>query len=301
MVNCKTVLITFITIASLLLMKHATYGVNSQEDSKQLQDNKQSHSRDMLVDKLVEDGFNRTELIAIFNDPRVAFLENILTINLINKYSKADYSRFLCNQSVNHAKQFLDRESTFLSQVETSYQVDKEVIVSILFIESSFGANTGNNTVFNVFFTLSQATDPDILHATYPKLKERYPQLTREEIEQRAQKKSQWAYQELSHLLTLAQKENLDVLNIKGSWAGAFGIAQFLPSSYLRYAVDGNNDRKVRLYNRYDSIVSVANYLKENGWKEGLTEKKKRAIIRQYNNSTPYVDTVLKLSQEISG
>ena len=179
--------------------------------------------------------------------------------------------------------------------------MDKEVIVSILFIESAFGANTGNNTVFNVFFTLSQATDPDILNTTYPKLKEKYPQLTFEDIEKRAQKKSRWAYQELKHLLTIAKKEHLDVLNIKGSWAGAFGIAQFLPSSYLRYAVDGNNDHKVRLYNRYDSIESVANYLKENGWKEGLTERKKRTVIRQYNNSTPYIDTVLKLSQKISG
>ncbi|MCK5009534.1 MAG: lytic murein transglycosylase, partial [Deltaproteobacteria bacterium] len=87
---------------------------------------------------------------------------------------------------------------------------------------------------------------------------------------------------------------------IKGSWAGAFGIAQFLPSSYLRYALDGNNDQKVRLFNRYDSMVSVANYLKKNGWKSGLSIKRRRSIIRRYNNSTPYIDTVLKLSKEIS-
>jgi len=299
--NYKTALITITTIAFLVLMAYTTYGVNAPEGVQLLQDNKQSHPYHILIDKLVDDGFNRTDLIAIFNDSRVSFLEKVLTINLINKYSKADYSRFLRNQSVTHAKKFLQKESSFLTQVEARYQVDKEVIVSILFIESAFGANTGNNTVFNVFFTLSQAADPDILKTTYPKLKEKHPPLTFEELELRAEKKSRWAYQELKHLLTIAQKENLDVLNIKGSWAGAFGIAQFLPSSYLRYAVDGNNDQKVRLYNRYDSIESVANYLKENGWKEGLTEGKKRTVIRQYNNSTPYIDTVLKLSQKISG
>ena len=299
--NYKTALIIITTIASLVLMVYTTYGVNAPEGVQLLQDTKQTHPYHILIDKLVDDGFNRTDLIAIFNDSRVSFLEKVLTINLINKYSKADYSRFLRNQSVNHAKKFLQKESGFLTQVEARYQVDKEVIVSILFIESAFGANTGNNTVFNVFFTLSQASEPDILNTTFPKLKEKHPQLTFEEIELRAQKKSHWAYQELKHLLTIAQKENLDVLNIKGSWAGAFGIAQFLPSSYLRYAVDGNNDQKVRLYNRYDSIESVANYLKENGWKEGLTERKKRTVIRQYNNSTPYIDTVLKLSQKISG
>lgn len=299
--NCKTALISITSIVSLLLIVFTTYGVNTPEDLQLHQVNQQAHPYEILIDKLVDDGFKRTELITIFNDPRVAFLEKVLDINLINKYSKADYSRFLRSQSVTHAKKFLQKESTFLTQVEARYQVDKEVIVSILFIESALGANTGNNTVFNVFFTLSQATDPDILHTAYQKLKEKYPQITNEEIELRAEKKSAWAYQELKHLLTIAQKENLDVLNIKGSWAGAFGIAQFLPSSYLRYAVDGNNDRKVRLYNRYDSIESVANYLKENGWKDGLTEEKKRTVIRQYNNSTPYVDTVLKLSQKISG
>ena len=299
--NYKSTFASITTIVVLLLFGHATYGMKVQEEIKHPQANKQTHSQDILINKLVDDGFTRTDLIAIFNDPRVAFLEKVLTINLINKYVKADYSRFLRNQSVTHAKNFLQEESAFLTQVEARYQVEKEVIVSILFIESSFGANTGNNTVFNVFFTLAQATDPGILNTTYQKLKEQYPQMTKEKMELRAEKKSCWAYQELKNLLTIAKRENLDVLNIKGSWAGAFGIAQFLPSSYLQYGVDGNKDRKVRLYNRYDSMESVANYLKEKGWKEGLTEKKKRTIIRQYNNSTPYIDTVLKLSQKISG
>jgi len=299
--SCKPVIASITVIVSFLLFGHLTYGMKVQEEGKPLSENKQTNPHDILFNKLVDDGFDKTDLIAIFNDPRVAFLERVLTINLINKYVKADYSRFLHNQSVTHAKKFLLRESAFLTQVEAQYQVEKEVIVSILFIESSFGANTGNNTVFNVFFTLAQANDPEILQTTYQRLKEQYFQLTREEIEVKAEKKSQWAYQELKNLLIIAKRENLDVLNIKGSWAGAFGIAQFLPSSYLQYGVDGNKDRKIRLYNRYDSIESVANYLKEKGWKEGLTEKKKRTIIRQYNNSTPYIDTVLKLSQKISG
>ena len=299
--NRKIASSSILIIILLIFFGHATFGMKIQDEIKHSQENKQTHPHDILINKLVDEGFNRTDLIPIFNDPRVSFLEKVLTINLINKYVKADYSRFLGNHSVTHAKNFLQKESAFLTQVEARYQVEKEVIVSILFIESSFGANTGNNTVFNVFFTLAQATEPEILHPTYQKLKDQYPRLTIEEIELRAKKKSQWAYQELKNLLTIAKRENLDVLNIKGSWAGAFGIAQFLPSSYLQYGVDGNKDRKVRLYNRYDSIESVANYLKKKGWKEGLTEKKKRTIIRQYNNSTPYIDTVLKLSQKISG
>ena len=102
--NYKTALITITTIASLLLIAFTTYGVNTPEDLQLLQNNQQAHPYEILIDKLVDDGFNRTELITIFNDPRVAFLEKVLDINLINKYSKADYSRFLRSQSVTHAK-----------------------------------------------------------------------------------------------------------------------------------------------------------------------------------------------------
>lgn len=280
------------------LTTHGTTADNDAAPPPAAAENAQPY--DNLINKLAADGFDRTKLTALFSDPRVALRKDILLINFANRYIEADYSRFLQQQSVSHAKQFLASESSFLTAVEKRYEVDKEVIVSILFIESAFGKRTGENSVFNVFSTLSRATEPDILEAATEALKERYPQMSVEEIRQRAQQKSAWAYRELKYLLTIAQREDLDVLNMKGSWAGAFGIAQFLPSSYVHYAVDGNNDNKVRLHNRYDAIASVANYLKENGWRKGLTEEKKRTIIRHYNNSTPYIDTVLQLAQKIS-
>jgi len=128
-----------------------------------------------------------------------------------------------------------------------------------------------------------------------------YPQIPIEDIEKRARRKSKWAYQELKTLLTLTRQESIDVLQVKGSWAGAFGIAQFLPTSYMKFALDGNNDRKVRLHNRYDAIVSVANYLKEHGWRMDLPDPQRRLIIRKYNNSSAYTDTVLELSRIIRG
>ena len=92
--NYKSTFASITTIVVLLLFGHATYGMKVQEEIKHPQANKQTHSQDILINKLVDDGFTRTDLIAIFNDPRVAFLEKVLTINLINKYVKADYSRF---------------------------------------------------------------------------------------------------------------------------------------------------------------------------------------------------------------
>lgn len=295
----KKLFMTILFSFSILITVTTQSTVKHESDVPVRPDN-DSKTYASLIDQLATDGFDRTHLLDIYADPRVKFLDKVLEMNLINRDINVDYSHFLNNRSVQHAKQFLDKERPFLSNVEKQFEVEKEIVVSILCIESAFGKRTGENTIFNVFSTLSLATNPDIVEGSYHNLKKNHPHISLDEIRERAGKKATWAYQELKHLLTIAEQENIDVFRIKGSWAGAFGIAQFLPSSYVRYALDGNNDQKVRLFNRYDSMVSVANYLKKNGWKSGLSHKRKRSIIRRYNNSTPYIDTILELSKKIS-
>lgn len=252
-----------------------------------------------LIDQLVLDGFERTYLLAVFNDPRVQFLQDVLLINLVSRYIEEDYSRFTAPRSVSSARKFLSREASFLTKLEKRFEVDKEVIVAILLIESAFGKRTGTNTVFNVFATLSLAARPEIRSTMAEHIVIAYPHISRADIEKRARRKAKWAYQELKTLLTLTRQESIDVFQVKGSWAGAFGMAQFLPSSYLKFALDGNNDRKVRLHNRYDAMVSVANFLKEYGWNMDLPEAEKKLIIRKYNNSSAYAEAVLCLSRII--
>ena len=298
--NYKNFFIIILILSFSIITSDTTYSLTKKDSKKTIPPKEKSQKYASLIDRLSNDGFDKAYLLKIFSDPRVTFQKKVLVINLINHNIKVDYSRFLGNQPVSHAKRFLNRELSFLDKVEKQFKVDKEVIVSILLIESFLGKMTGENIVFNVFSTLSLATEPGILNDTYHKLKENYPSLSFEQIRKRADRKSRWAYQELKHLLRIAEREKLDVFSIRGSWAGAFGIAQFLPSSYLRYGLDGNNDQKVRLFNRYDSMVSVANYLKEHGWKNNLSNKRKRAVIRRYNNSTPYANTVLNLSKKIS-
>ena len=71
-------------------------------------------------------------------------------------------------------------------------------------------------------------------------------------------------------LFILSKKYNLDPKAIKSSWSGALGLGQFIPSSYNNYGVDYDSDGMVDMYNsRKDGIASVANYLRENGWKKG--------------------------------
>ena len=252
-----------------------------------------------LVELLLSDGFDPPYLTAIFADQRTHFLPDVLFINLTSTYRDADYSRFTSRPSVRHARQFLDEESAYLGRVEKLFQVDKEVIVSILYIESAFGENAGNNIVFNVFSTLALAATPEILNALTERVAGAFPRISSAEIEQRAHNKSEWAYQELKTLLTITRNQSIDALSIRGSWAGAFGMSQFLPSSYAQFARDGNDDGKVSLHDRYDAMTSVANYLKSHGWTMDAPEAQKKAIIRKYNNSGAYTEAVLQLARLI--
>ena len=258
-----------------------------------------SQNYDSLIGRLAGEGFDRAYLTSIVKDPRTQFLPDVLYTNLTSKYRDADYSRFISSPSVRQARRFLTDEATYLNGVEKLYQVDKEIIVSILYIESAFGRNAGSNIVFNVFSTLALATAPEVLESLRERIAGEYPRVSWTEIEGRAHKKAEWAYQELKSLLTIALSERADVFSIKGSWAGAFGMSQFLPSSYLHYALDGNSDGKVSLHDRYDAMSSVANYLKRHGWTMDAPETSKKEVIRQYNNSGAYTEAVLRLARLI--
>ncbi|HWR98845.1 MAG TPA: lytic murein transglycosylase, partial [Candidatus Methanoperedens sp.] len=95
------------------------------------------------------------------------------------------------------------------------------------------------------------------------------------------------------------EREKLDLPALEGSWAGAFGMSQFIPSSYWGYAVDGNGDGRADLYTVADAAFSVGNYLRSFGWRQGLTEEQRRGVVRRYNNSELYAATVLEVAARL--
>jgi membrane-bound lytic murein transglycosylase B len=95
--------------------------------------------------------------------------------------------------------------------------------------------------------------------------------------------------------------ENVDPVAIKGSYAGAMGISQFMPSNIPELAKDGNNDGSIDLFNHADAIASIAFYLKHHGWKPGISRQKAEKVVHHYNHSERYVDTVLKISKLLKG
>jgi membrane-bound lytic murein transglycosylase B len=91
----------------------------------------------------------------------------------------------------------------------------------------------------------------------------------------------------------------MDPAGINGSYAGALGIAQFMPSNIIAYAKDGNKDGRVDLHDHADAIASIASYLKHFGWKPGIDRKKAYKVVYQYNHSKYYVNIILKIADRL--
>ncbi|MEW6184668.1 MAG: lytic murein transglycosylase [Thermodesulfobacteriota bacterium] len=227
--------------------------------------------QEALIQRLQQRGFSDQELSRLFSDSRVTLYPEIVE----RKGKGVDYlgSRFglLSLKSLQQGKLTLETNKRILRTIENDYGVKGEVLIAILRVETNFGRYIGNHVVFNSLLTMTL-------------------------IENR---RSAWAEEELIHLLWLCRRENKDPLSLKGSWAGAFGIPQFVPSSYLKYAVDGNGDGRVDLHDLTDALASMANYLRAFGWSPEEPERKKEALFA-YNRCHQYVEAVLTYARALS-
>jgi membrane-bound lytic murein transglycosylase B len=236
---------------------------------------------------LIRSGFDQAYISKVFNDPRAEFLPNVVTkIAYLRKEKKADYSHFLTSANVEKGRRFLVAQNRLLSQAENMYGVDRKVITAILTVESDLGNKTGNYPVFNVFSSLAVMDTPEVISMCN----------LNSGLAGRLQKKAAWGKSELCAFLTYCRQNRLDPLSIRGSWAGAFGYCQFLPSSILRSGADGNRDGCVDLFCYEDAIYSVGNYLQKSGFRMNNRTSWSRAI-HAYNHSDPYVETVLTLAE----
>jgi membrane-bound lytic murein transglycosylase B len=236
---------------------------------------------------LSRSGFDQAYVSKVFNDPRAEFLPKVVTkIAYLRKEKKADYSHFLTSANVEKGRRFLVAQNRLLSQAENMYGVDRKVITAILTVESDLGNKTGNYPVFNVFSSLAVMDTPEVISMCN----------LNSGLAGRLQKKAAWGKSELCAFLTYCRQNRLDPLSIRGSWAGAFGYCQFLPSSILRSGADGNRDGCVDLFCYEDAIYSVGNYLQKSGFRMNNRTSWSRAI-HAYNHSDPYVETVLTLAE----
>jgi membrane-bound lytic murein transglycosylase B len=251
-----------------------------------------------LIYRLFQDGFDLEFLTKLFTDSRSEFIPEVTTLSLYPNEIPERYRQFLSAESILLSKKFLRNNFNTLRQMEKRFQVDKEVAVAILLIESRFGENIGRYRVIPTLASIALMNSSEILRKNCDTFLQIDPELSCEWIESRSRRKAEWAYQELKCFLNIIRQEKIDPLEVYGSHAGAMGIAQFIPSSYLNYALSQKSFEDW-LLSREEAIFSIGNYLGSHGWKKSLSVQKKKQILWYYNRSEPYVETVLKVSQKI--
>lgn len=162
---------------------------------------------------------------------------------------------FITQARIDGGQAFLAEHRAQLARVEAATGVPAEIIVSIIGVETSFGKNTGKYSVVDALYTLAFA----------------YPRSGDPAKADRENRREAFFRGELAQLFALGKEEQIDITTLIGSYAGAMGWGQFMPSSYREFAVDGNADGKRNLFTDLDDVFfSVANYfVKKGGWVRG--------------------------------
>lgn len=162
---------------------------------------------------------------------------------------------FVTAQRIDGGRAFLATHRDHLARVEAQYGVPAEIIVAILGVETNWGSNTGKTPVLDALYTLAF----------------NYPRTNLPDKIARENRREAFFRDELAQLFALGKELGLDITTLSGSYAGAMGWGQFMPSSYRLYAVDGDGDGRRDLFNDLDDVFpSVANYfVKKGGWVRG--------------------------------
>lgn len=189
-----------------------------------------------------EQGFERAELLELFAqaERQESILEAIARPAERTKSWSEYRPMFVVPLRVSWGVEFWREHRDTLARAERVYGVPAAIIVAIIGVETNYGRNMGSHRVLDALSTLAFDYPP----------------------------RAPFFRSELGHYLQLTREQQQDPLSIKGSYAGAMGYGQFMPSSYRNYAVDFDGDGQVNIWtNVEDAIGSVANYFKAHGWR----------------------------------
>ena len=196
-----------------------------------------------LISRMEKKGFDKKTLLNIFSN--IKRDQNILAKVKSPAEAKPWYAYrriFLTNDRATSGVNFWKRHERALQAASEQYGIPAEYIVAIIGVETLYGRNTGKHNVLRSITTLAMD----------------FPE------------RSKFYTSELEHYLQLIREEKIGNYGLlKGSYAGAMGLGQFISSSYRNFGVDYNGDGHKDLWHPEDAIGSIANYFSRHGWKEG--------------------------------
>ncbi|MCU7995680.1 lytic murein transglycosylase B [Shewanella glacialipiscicola] len=196
--------------------------------------------KEEFVQAQIKQGFTRTEVLTFLNKAKY----NQGVIDAMTRPWEAKpwhvyYPIFLTEKRLDAGLAFWKKHEKTIAKAAAKYQVDPQIIVAIIGIETFYGQYMGNYPVIDALYTLGFHYPP----------------------------RDTFFRKEFGELMALVKEEHLDINNLKGSYAGAMGYGQFIPSSYRHYAVDfDNSGNRNLLQSPEDAIGSVANYFHQHGW-----------------------------------
>lgn len=223
----------------ICIMQISCAGVNKNRDSGNADFKKWTKN---FTKKALENDISKATIEDFKQN--VKFEQNVIKFDRTQPSAKRltidEYlNKVISQQRIDDAREYLKENKTILNEISTNYQVQPQFIVALWGLESNFGKKTGNYLVINSLATLA--------------------------FEGR---RHEFFSDELIKALKIIDAGNIAMLQMKGSWAGAVGQTQFMPSSYLKFAVDYDGDGKKDIWNnKSDVFASIANYLSQTKWK----------------------------------
>ena len=202
----------------------------------------QEIEKSLLIDELIQEhGFDEQYVMNIFDNTK--FLPELIeSISKPAERTKTwpEYRDiFITNKRIAAGVLFAKQNDDIINRAVAEMGIPRKILLGILGVETYFGRIQGGYKVMDSLYTLATGYPP----------------------------RAKFFRSELINLFYLCREEDFSILDIKGSYAGAMGAAQFISSSYRNYAVDGNADGKIDLFNSWDDVLmSIGNYLKQNGW-----------------------------------
>jgi len=233
---------------------------------------------DAFKQEAAVDGFSQRTIDAALAD--VSYDHAVISRDRGQKVFRQSFEKFSARlvtpARLNRGRTLLQRHAGLLRQIEARYGVPGPVLVSIWGLETGFGADTGHFKTLQALATLAYDC-------------RRSAQFT----------------EELKDALKMVQRGDMSPAQMRGDWAGEIGQTQFMPSSYLKYAVDFEGDgRRDLIHSTADALASTANLLKGSGWRQGAGWKEGEPnfpVLLEWNQARVYAKTLASFATRLNG